>query len=153
MKTITGFVFALMLLGLFAACDRPPKSGKGFVFPEGDAARGKTAFVELKCYTCHRVDGADSTIPPPEVETELVILLGGETSRMRTYGDLVTSVIHPSYAISERVTGPRKWEMKESPMPAVNDQMTVMQLLDIVTFLQPRYRQLEPIFQNQPYGP
>jgi sulfur-oxidizing protein SoxX len=153
MRKTTGILFMLMLIGLFAACDRPPKSGKGFAFPEGDAARGKATFVEMKCYTCHRMDSADPAIPPPVVEPGLVILLGGETSRMRTYGDLVTSIIHPSYTISERVTGPRKWEMKQSPMPAVNEQITVAQLLDIVTFLQPHYRPLEPLYHNEPFIP
>jgi len=152
MKRITGFVFVLMVLGLFVACDRPAKSGKGFVFPEGDIARGKTAFVELKCYSCHRVDQSEA-IPPPLVEPNLVILLGGEVTKVRTYGDLVTSVIHPSYSISDQVTGPREWEMKKSPMPVLNDTMTVQQMLDIVTYLQPHYRELKPLYHDQYYTP
>jgi hypothetical protein len=34
-----------------------------------------------------------------------------------------------------------------SPMPSVNDQLTVMQLIDLVTFLQPQYRKLEPLYE------
>lgn len=153
MKTITGFVFVLMWIGLFAGCDRPPKSGLGFVFPEGNAARGQAAFVELKCYTCHRVDQADVTIPAPIVDPTLVVLLGGETAKVRTYGDLVTAIIHPSYTISDKVPGPKKWEIAKSPMPTVNDQMTVTQLLDIVTYLQSHYRPLEPLYHQQYYTP
>lgn len=152
MKKIAGFLLCVFLLGFVAGCDRSPKSGKGFACPEGDAARGKTAFVELKCYTCHRVDQADG-IPPPVVEPNLVVLLGGEVARVRTYGDLVTSIIPPSYSISEQVTGPRKWEMKKSPMPVVNDRMTVQQMVDIVTFLQPHYRELKPLYHDQYYTP
>jgi hypothetical protein len=32
-------------------------------------------------------------------------------------------------------------------MPSVNDQLTVMQLIDLVTFLQPHYRKLEPLYE------
>lgn len=152
MKTITGCVFVLMLIGLFAGCDRPPKSGLGFVFPEGDATRGQTAFVELKCYSCHRVDQSEG-IPAPIVDPILVVMLGGETAKVRTYGDLVTAIIHPSYTISDKVPGPKTWEIAKLPMPTVNDQMTVTQLLDIVTYLQAHYRPLEPLYHQQFYVP
>ena len=152
MKRIAWLVLACGVLGLVGACDRPAKSGKGFVFPEGDVARGKTAFVELKCYSCHRVDGAGE-IPAPLVDPTLVIRLGGGVTHMRTYGDLVTSIIHPTYGISDQVTGPRRWEVKQSPMPVVNNTMTVQQLLDIVTFLQPHYRELMPLYSDQYFTP
>jgi hypothetical protein len=34
-------------------------------------------------------------------------------------------------------------------MQGVNDVMTVKQLVDLVAFLQPRYRQLDPIFEME----
>ncbi len=69
MKTIPLFWLALPSLALLAACNPGPKSGRGFVLPEGDAVRGEKAFVELKCYACHRVDGvaglpAPADLPP-----------------------------------------------------------------------------------------
>ena len=152
MKRLAGLALLLVFLGFLTACDRSPKSGRGFVFPEGDAARGKTAFVQMKCYTCHRVDG-EVDLPAPLVDPSLVIPLGGEVLRVRTYGDLVTSIIHPEYNISDQVTANRRWEVKQSPMPTVNDTMTVQQLLDIVTFLQPHYHRLEPLYYNQYYTP
>lgn len=152
MKTVAGLVLLLVTLGLVAGCYRPPKSGKGFVFPEGEVSRGRDAFVELNCFTCHKVHGEDG-LAQPTVDASLVIVLGGEVTKMRTYGDLVTAVIHPSYEISEKVGIPRRWELKISPMPVMNDTMTVRQMLDIVTFLQPHYRELEPIYHQQPYGP
>ncbi len=40
----------LLSAALFAtACSSREKSGKGFVFPGGDANRGQTAFLELGC--------------------------------------------------------------------------------------------------------
>lgn len=80
-------------------------------------------------------------------------IIGGEVSKTRTYGDLVTSIIHPSYAISDTVVPSRRWEMETSPMPAVNDAMTVRQMLDIVTSLQPHYRMIEPVDPHLRYIP
>ena len=36
-----------------------PRSSAGFRLPDGDVERGKAAFLELKCYTCHTVSGLD----------------------------------------------------------------------------------------------
>ena len=135
MKTCTLLTFGLLATGLLAGCDSGPKSGKGFVFPVGDAARGRAAFVELKCCNCHTVAGVDG-LPAPTVAPEKVLALGGDVVRLRTYGNLVTSVIHPSYELSDKYTGPRGPE----------------QMLDLVTFLHPRYKRLEPLYELS-YGP
>ena len=147
MKTITLLLCALPVLGFFPGCDYGPKSGRRFVFPEGDVQRGKKAFVDMKCYGCHRVDGVVD-LPVPVASPEKVVLLGGKVARLRTYGDLVTSVIHPSYALSENFVGPARAGVTVSPMKAVNDEMTVQQMLDIVTFLHPRYKALEPLYNQ-----
>jgi len=134
---------ALLTLALLAGCDSGPKSGRGFVFPEGEMARGQKAFVDLKCYECHRVDGV-ADLPAPSVAQEKVVLLGGDVYAVRTYGDLVTAVIHPAKAVT--AGGPATENLA---MPSVNGNMTVAQMLDIVTFLHPRYRKLEPaIYDN-----
>lgn len=135
---------ALLVLTLLAGCDVSPKSGKGFVFPEGDIARGRKAFVEMKCYECHRVDGV-ADLPVPTAEPGKVVQLGGKVAQLRTYGDLVTAVIHPSYERTVQLPGPAG---KEITMPRFNDTMTVGQMLDIVTFLHPRYEKLEPLYDH-----
>ncbi|HVT73326.1 MAG TPA: hypothetical protein VHD61_09325 [Lacunisphaera sp.] len=139
MNTPSLFWLALPSLALLAACNPGPKSGRGFVLPEGDAVRGEKAFAELKCCECHRVDGVAS-LPVP-ADPAHTVLLGGQVSHVRTYGELVTAVIHPSYARTVLVP---KIDGKELAMPNVNDTMTVAQLRDIVTFLQPHYRPLPP---------
>lgn len=155
MKTNSSIaVIALILLGLTAGCDSGPKSGRGFKFPEGDIGRGQAAFVRLNCYTCHQVDGV-AGLPAPSVAPERVITLGGEVMRLKSYGDLVTAVIHPSVAISEKLTGEARKEATDagrSPMPNLNQYMTVTEMLDLVTFLQPRYRHLDPLVTG-PYWP
>jgi len=147
MKTYPLVLSATLMLALLAGCDRGPKSGRGFVFPEGNIARGQKAFVELKCYQCHRVDGV-TDLPAPTAKPENVVLLGGKVIRVRSYGELVTAVIHPNESLTVRIP---KREGLDSPMPKVNDIMTVTQMLDIVTFLQPRYSELEPLYQSA-YG-
>lgn len=145
MKTYTVATIVLLSAGLLAGCDAGPKSGRGFKFPEGDVARGRAAFIELKCVTCHRVDGV-AGLPAPTAAPDKVLTLGGDVVRVRSYGELVTAVIHPSATLSEKYTevhgGARK-----SPMEAVNDKMTVAQMLDIVTFLHPRYKKLTPLYE------
>ncbi len=147
MKTEMLRLFVVVALGLMAGCDRGLKSGRGFVFPEGDVARGQKAFVDMKCYACHRVDGVDG-LPAPLVAAEKVVVLGGEVARLRTYGDLVTSVIHPSYQLSEKFSDRANRKPGNSPMPKFNDTLTVAQMLDLVTFLQPQYRRLEPLYDS-----
>lgn len=142
MKTETLGLAAMLTLALLAGCDSGPKSGRGFVFPEGDSGRGRKAFTDLKCYACHRVDGV-ADLPAPTVAPEKVVLLGGEVVAVRTYGELVTAVIHPDKAVT--AGGPAT---QGTRMPPVNDTMTVTQMLDIVTFLHPRYKQLAPLYDN-----
>jgi mono/diheme cytochrome c family protein len=119
---------------------------RGFVLPEGSAQRGEQVFVAMKCTACHRVDGLPA-LPAPTVAADRVVVIGGEVARVKTYGQLLTAIIHPSLDLSPKM--PRELAQKStvSPMPSVNDQLTVMQLIDIVTFLQPHYRKLEPLYE------
>lgn len=122
-----------------------------FEMPAGDAQRGKAAFVALECYACHRVSGVE--LPAPTVEPARIVTLGGEVNRLRTYGDLITSIIHPTQNISDLLRTPLPEGTTKSPMKEVNDEMTVAQLIDLVTFLKPYYRKLEPLYELNPmYG-
>lgn len=141
MKTSLWFVVAALALGT-AACDFSVKSTRRFHLPQGNAENGKAAFVALKCTACHTVAGVD--LPKPTVAPGSVVVLGGEVARLRTFGDLLTSIIHPTYAISEKMNVPAPKLPVKSPMPVVNDVMTVTQMVDLVTFLQPHYVQLPP---------
>jgi hypothetical protein len=71
------------------------------------------------------------------------IELGGETSQVKAYSELVTSIINPNHRISDRYReqlsqpglGPLVTQM---PMAHI-ETMTVRQLIDIVAFLDSRY--------------
>lgn len=143
------------LIFMLAACgDKEKKMAKGFVLPPGDNEKGKQAFIELKCHQCHTVAGE---LMPENVEPSMVKLhLGGEVYRVKTYGQLVTSVIHPNHNLSkDYLAGMEKEEREgaQSPMPSLVDQMTVQQMIDIVSFLNSHYVKLEPEYEVPYYGP
>jgi mono/diheme cytochrome c family protein len=141
MKTLIALSALTVATLLAVGCGPNIKSGRGFQLPTGDAEKGKAAFIQMKCTECHRVEGV--TLPAPTARPELTVTLGGEVSRLRTYGQLVTAIIHPGLEISEKLPGPVP--ATGSPMKNFNREMTVAQLADIVTFLSPTYRLLVPM--------
>ncbi|MGB2403037.1 MAG: c-type cytochrome [Akkermansiaceae bacterium] len=143
------------LLVILVACGgKEKKMAKGFVLPSGDNEKGKQAFIELKCHRCHTVAGE---LLPEIVDPEIVKLhLGGEVYRVKTYGQLVTSVIHPNHKLAKDYLAGMDEEQREtaqSPMPSMVDQMTVRQMIDIVSFLNSHYVKLEPEYEVPYYGP
>jgi hypothetical protein len=139
---------AILLASTLTCCNSGTKSARGFRLPDGDEGKGKEAFVELKCYGCHKVEGVE--LPTPTVVGKTPVVLGGEVTRIRTYGDLVTSIINPSHRLSPRMKEEWAQASKLSPMPQFNDKMTVSQMIDLVAFLQPRYTQNEMNYEFYP---
>jgi len=116
-----------------------PKSGKGFTLPDGNAEVGRETFISLKCNACHKMQGIDQLVLEG-LKPQTAVFLGGEVERIKTYGELVTSIINPSHRLVP-------WYPKEensvdgvSKMRNYNDVMTVKQLTDIVTFLETKYK-------------
>ena len=148
----------LALSGLFvsvvmvAGCTPAPTSGKGFTLPKGDSEVGKTAFVELNCHHCHTVAGTDL---PLVDDREMNVRLGGEVSRISTYGELVTSIINPSHRLAKGPAADEVSDQGVSLMKNYNDVLTVQQLIDLTAFLQSRYvlRTYEPTDYPLYYGP
>jgi len=113
--------------------------------PQGDADRGRQAVEDLKCQACHDVNGFD---PPEHGAATLRVRLGGQTNRIKTYGDLVTSIVNPSHRIVRdypraAVTTDGASSMSLAHLNAV---MTVQQLVDLVAFLQADYEVVPPPF-------
>ena len=63
---------------------------------------------------------------------------------MKTYGELVTSIINPSHVLSPGYPKELITKNNQSAMPNFNDTMTVRQLIDLVAFLQSRYELVLP---------
>lgn len=143
MKTSIAIIATMALIAsLLAGCDSGPRSGRGFRLPDGDPAKGKDAFIALQCNNCHTVDGVE--LPAPTAHPDLQVVIGGKVAKIKTYGELVTSVINPSHDISPGFDHRKPAGAKKSPMPDYTQVMTARQLIDIVAFLQSHYVQLEP---------
>lgn len=138
------FIVAGLGLLFVVGCGGGPKSGKGFALPDGNAETGKTLFLDFNCHECHTVSGVELAEPEPPAEKRHSI--GGEVSRIQTYGELVSSVINPSHKLAKGYSPPEGAAEGESPMENYNHVMTVQELIDVVAFLQSRYelREYDP---------
>jgi L-cysteine S-thiosulfotransferase len=125
----------LFLVATFAVCgcEAPRKSARGFHLPDGDAARGQAAFVELRCSSCHSVAGV--ALPAPVVDPPLPFALGDWSARGYTDGELVTAILDPSHDIT-RASPVGVQSGRLSRMGNFDDVITVRQLVDLVAFLQ-----------------
>ncbi len=108
-----------------------------FVLPAGDAELGKAAFFGMRCYDCHRIPGVE--MPPGEELNQAVVVLGGDTSKVKDYKGLVTSIINPSHKLAKGYAEGLVARDGQSNMTNYNDAMTVAELINIVAFLQPHY--------------
>ena len=115
----------------------------GIPIDQGDVTAGRQAFIDHRCHQCHSI--ADERLPALAGADRPILELGGATTMVRSYADLTTSIINPNHAISERYRDQQLLRNTEipldSPMPRPNiDTMSVRQLIDIVAFLDSKYR-------------
>ena len=134
-RCIATVVWVLMLQGC-AASD----SGPGLRLPEGNSQAGQRAFWYLRCHACHDVRGV-ATPSDTASAIRVRVTLGGEASEIDTYSELVTAIVNPSH---ELAPGYREEDVSiqgRSIMDStyINQVMTVQELVDIVTWLQPLY--------------
>lgn len=144
-SALTLLTATAMALLLGACSDQ--KSAAGFRLPDGDAETGRAAFVRLNCHRCHTVAGETF---PDAVAGVVVVPLGGEVVRVKTYGQLVTSIINPQHIIDPKYQGKYTDASGASLMPDYNKTMTVDEMIHLVTFLQTHYRIKPP---DPPYAP
>ena len=83
---------------------------------------------------------------------EIHVVLGGEVTRVKTYGQLVTSVINPSHVVKVQYRGKYTDAEGKSLMPDFSETMTVRQMIDIAEFLQSRYEVVIPDHAYSEYG-
>ena len=114
-----------------------PRAQWGFSLPDGDVNAGRETYVTFQCHVCHSTD----SVPQLEVDgaTSISVVLGGETTHIKTYGELVTSIINPSHKVTRRTSPDMTSADGESKMVSYNDFMTVTQLIDLVAFVQSNY--------------
>jgi Cu/Ag efflux protein CusF len=139
-KIQTGFLlysgFAFLTGSLSLAADKRqageiemhhPK-GWQFTMPKGDVVKGREAFEKFACYVCHEVRGEKFPAAAPGS------VLGPELSQMGPLHPLeffTESIVNPSAHASKKYRGPDG----KSTMPAVNDRMTVQELIDLSSYI------------------
>ncbi|MFT7007447.1 MAG: mono/diheme cytochrome c family protein [Colwellia sp.] len=127
----------IIMLSTLASCGKGVDSPQGFSLPMGNVTTGKAVFLKYQCLACHRLNNIeDSSI---EKNKSLSILIGGNKTKIVTYAELVTSIINPSHKFSNPYLTEAKTADGKSKMKIFNDEMTVTELIDLVTFLQPNY--------------
>lgn len=141
-------IFGFGLLAL-AGCEADRMSEKGFSLPEGDPIRGKDAFLYMHCHECHMIAGEE--LPRVDLADPPFVELGGTVTRVKTYGELVTAIINPSHRLAKGYPIDVVSNDGESKMPIYNGFMTVQELIDIVTFLQPYYEVYVPQYEYRVY--
>lgn len=140
MSKILKIAGAVLAFAVLSGCERP-STATAFVLPPGDVASGRDLFISYGCIGCHTI--RDANLPEPESPRAVSVPLGGRVARLKSYNELVTSVINPSHKF---VAGRRAEEVSvdgESLMTVYNDVMTVSELIDIVAFLESRYERIE----------
>ena len=143
---LLGHWLVWILVGSLAIATACQNQARGFVLPEGDVALGKQTFANLYCNDCHSI--ADIGWNGNEAAGNIHIQLGGDVTKLKSYGELLTSVINPSHKISKKYQ-----EDQEVTLPGgqskmelynYNEVMTVKELVDLVTFLQSEYHVIIP---------
>ena len=139
LTTKTSLFIALLLVG---ACSGEQIATRDFSLPPGIAENGRELFTEYRCTSCHTL--ADTEFNDDEWRlTEnggIAVELGGETTKVKTYGDLVTSIINPSHRLAKGYPVDQISENGNSKMEYYNEVMTVEELIDLVTFLKTKYK-------------
>ena len=142
MKTLSKIgVFSILIITMSLEFGCNPES-RGFALPEGDIEKGKQAFVYLHCDQCH--NAGDIKRVGNAIEGEIYITLGGDVSKVKTYGELVTSIINPSHKIDSKYKISMTNDSGESKMRKYNEIMTVDDLINLATFLQKEYNLVPP---------
>lgn len=142
----------LIVAGMLSACDENPRSVKGFVLPQGDIERGQAVFASVGCRECHVVANLD--LPALEQPPLLNIALGGKVAKVKSYGDLLTSIVNPNHEIASDYFWSLDSEERknaQTAMPDFNHALTVTQLIDLTAFLHSRYELLGSEYRGYRY--
>ena len=124
MKKLISLGSVVVIALSLGACDEDKMmSERGFRLPDGDANAGRETFIYMQCNQCHTVKGEDL---PPIPGSEPYVELGGTVTHVRTYGELVTSIVNPSHKLADGYAKELVSEDGVSNMYVYNDYMTCL---------------------------
>lgn len=124
------------------ACQPNQKSSAGFRLPDGDPVKGQAVFVQMRCHDCHKVRGIE--LPAPAASPPAMVDLGGEVPYAKTDGELITSIINPSHRIAPGWKAEQVQKGDTSRMRDYGEILNIRQTIDLVAFLQSRYKVVRP---------
>ncbi|MFT6408064.1 MAG: hypothetical protein ACJAQ6_001480 [Arenicella sp.] len=153
MKILLGFLL-LIVVSLASGCEQQQNAHRGFALPAGEVESGKLVFLDKHCIECHTLAGADFADKRWQYteQRDINVIIGGSVSKVKTYGDLVTSVINPSHRVAKGYSKDYVLDLDgESKMRVYNQVMTIEELVDLVTFLQSQYRLVPPPVTKYPH--
>lgn len=106
--------------------------GWKFKLPEGDADAGRKVYIEMKCYTCHRIAGEKFPKVDPEERKPGPDLTGMGAHHPRDY--FAETIVNPNAVV---LTDEPGYLGKDglSIMPDYNDTLTIKQWIDLATYL------------------
>lgn len=133
-------IAVVFLMALVFGCQEAGSSSpRGMVLPEGNVEHGQQAFVDLKCHSCHEVEGLEEELPRPSALPTVDVVLGGLAVREPTDGELLTAIVNPQHQLYPGGEAARITIDGTSRMANYNDVITAQQLIDLVAFLHDRY--------------
>jgi mono/diheme cytochrome c family protein len=107
----------------------PP--GWRFTWPDGDASKGRQAFVKFECYQCHEVRGESFPPAPPDPTRRGPALSGMGGHHPAEY--FAESIVNPNAVI---VTGPGHTGADgRTIMPDYRDSLTLAETIDLVAYI------------------
>jgi hypothetical protein len=113
-----------------AAAPAKPNVPKGwtFSFPDGDAKTGKTAFMNMQCYSCHMIKIPGEKLPAGA---------GGIGPDLTGYSALPKEYLAESIIKAHTVVAVPGYVVKEgkASMGNYNHFMTIQEMIDLVAFL------------------
>lgn len=137
---VTTLLAGMIVLG---GCDQHARmSSKGFRLPDGDAQAGRETFIYMQCHQCHSIEGLE--LPTIPGQDDPYVELGGQVTKVKTYGELLTAIIYPSHELARGYAEEVVSVDGKSKMHVYNQYMTVQELIDLVMFLQPQYDVIMP---------
>jgi sulfur-oxidizing protein SoxX len=134
-----------VLAGAVVVAGCADTSGFSGLIEQANIEQGRLAFIDHRCHQCHNVTGV--SLPALAGASPPMLELGGEIIAVKSYAELMTSIINPNHVISERYREQLRVDTSvpgESPMPMPHiERMSVRQLIDLVAFLDSRYVLIE----------
>ena len=126
----------LLAFVVLTACSGVRETPSEFALPNGNYERGQLTFTALECHQCHSAAGVNQLHPE---SASISFALGGESHRVTTYAELMTSIVNPSHRLTHRLRLEESSVGGTSKMTIYNEVMTVQQLADLVAYLHPQY--------------